>query len=79
MLELVTLTGTLVRLESLAMHHAEDLATTTQDPQTWLYHGAGDLTDRADLEAFILSVQDEPELGIGLNFAIVRQLPTEAV
>ncbi|MBC7806138.1 MAG: GNAT family N-acetyltransferase [Akkermansiaceae bacterium] len=72
MLESVTLTGSIVRLEPLAMSHADDLAATTQDPETWRYHGVGDLTQRADLEAFITSVQGETERGVGLNFAIVR-------
>lgn len=79
MLEPVTLIGTAIRLEPLAPRHADDLAATTQDPQTWQYHGVGDLTKRADLETFIESVQDEPIRGIGLNFAIVRQDTGHAV
>ncbi len=79
MLEPVTLSGTIIRLEPLAMHHADDLAATTCDPETWRYHGLGDLTLRPDLEAFIASVQDESERGVGLNFAIVRQDSGRAV
>ncbi len=72
MLQTVTLTGALVRLEPLAMHHADDLANTTGDPETWRYHGVGDLTTRTALDDFIASVQTEPARGVGLNFAIVR-------
>ena len=72
MLQTVTLSGSLVRLEPLTAHHADDLALTTNDPEKWRYHGVGDLTSRAALDAFIASVQDEPAQGIGLNFAIVR-------
>jgi len=71
MLNVVTLTGAIVRLEPLAAHHADALALTTADPETWRYHGVGDLTTRAALDAFIASVQDEPAQGLGLNFAIV--------
>lgn len=71
MLQPVTLSGALVRLEPLAAHHAVDLAKTTVDPETWRYHGIGDLSTRVALDAYIASVQDEPEAGTGLNFAIV--------
>jgi RimJ/RimL family protein N-acetyltransferase len=79
MLEPVTLSGDIIRLEPLAKRHADDLAATTHDPETWRYHGLGDLTRRVDLESFIESVQDEPERGVGLNFAIVRRDSGRAV
>ena len=78
-LEPVTLAGTGVRLEPLDLRHADDLAETTYDPETWRYHGVGDLTTRAALEAFIVSIQDEPARGIGLNFAIVSLASGRAV
>lgn len=73
MLEKVTLIGTKVRLEPLSLHHLDDLAATTQDPETWLYHGCGNLTARSALESYIASVQEEPERETGLPFVIVRQ------
>ncbi len=79
MLNPVILMGTHIRLEPLAMAHADDLARTTGDPATWLYHGIGDLTERADLEAYIASVQDEPSHGTGLNFAVVMNTADRAI
>ncbi|MBC8142930.1 MAG: GNAT family N-acetyltransferase [Armatimonadetes bacterium] len=79
MLQTVTLSGALVRLEPLSVHHADALAQTTGDPESWRYHGVGDLTERAALDAFIASVQDEPAQGVGLNFAIVPVATGRAV
>ena len=79
MLQTVTLSGALVRLEPLASRHADDLAATTGDPETWQYHGVGDLTTRAALDAYIASVQNEPAQGTGLNFAIISIATGRAV
>lgn len=78
-LQRVTLVGRHVRLEPLALHHFEDLATHSAVPEAWKFMSFANLEDAADLRRWLEHAVGEPERGEGLPFALVSQESGRAV
>jgi RimJ/RimL family protein N-acetyltransferase len=69
----VTLSGTHVRIEPLALSHAADLLACGGDPETWRYMPRPVLLTLDDSEAMIREAIDETEHGREVAFAILER------
>jgi N-acetyltransferase len=75
----VTLVGTIVRLEPLALEHAEDLLAAAQDPRIWRYMSSDPSASLEDMQAWIAAAWPNPERGAQLPFAIVERARGRAI
>ena len=78
-IEPITLTGNLVRLESLQMKHATDLHRAAQDPTIWTYMTTTPIRSLTEMEQFIVTAMQEQERGVSLPFAIIDLAQEHAV
>lgn len=74
----VTLEGNIVRLEPLAMHHADDLARVALDPDLWRWIPTA-VTTRDELDGYIAQALDERERGVALPFAVIDRASGAAI
>jgi N-acetyltransferase len=77
--EPVTLTGRLVRLEPLQISHAADLYEAALDETIWTYMPRLPVRLPADMEQIIVTAIQEREAGISLAFAIIDLARGKAV
>ncbi len=75
----ITLDGAHVRLEPLAMRHAEDLFAAAQDDRIWLYMPVPRPRTVADVERTIAAAHDDLAAGDQVPFAIVQPESGRAV
>ena len=74
----ITLVGTHVRLEPLALDHLDGLVRIGLDPELWRW-GLSALTTAADMRAYIETALDEQRRGVSLPFAVVDVAHDEVV
>jgi N-acetyltransferase len=68
--EPVTLTGSVVRLEPLTLEHAAPLARVGLDPELWRWIPTS-VTSEDEMRAYVQLALDEQKRGVSLPFAIV--------
>jgi RimJ/RimL family protein N-acetyltransferase len=66
----VTLTGTNVVLEPLAMEHAEELCALAQDPEIWRYTTFAPPTSQTAMQSFVEKALVALNTGVELPFVI---------
>jgi len=71
-IEPVTLSGSAVRVEPLALHHAADLLLTGQEPATWDYIPKNPCTSLDTMQRWIGSTLQEQAAGTCLPFTIIE-------
>lgn len=76
--EPVTLEGNFVRLEPLAMRHAESLALVSNEPEIWRYMPSTLLT-LPQIEQWIEATLQLQDTGTILPFAIVEKVTNRAI
>jgi RimJ/RimL family protein N-acetyltransferase len=76
--EPVTLEGSLVRLEPLALHHVDDLARVALDADLWRWV-PNQVATRDDLEDYVAKALEERERGTALPFAVVERASDRAI
>jgi Acetyltransferases, including N-acetylases of ribosomal proteins len=78
-LQPMTLEGRLVRLEPLIEWHLSDLLQAARDENIWKYMFYGDMTERAQMEAFINNAIRLREGGTDLPFAVIDNTSGRAI
>ena len=68
----ITLEGDIVRLEPLALRHVDDLARVAFDEDLWRWVPT-QVTNRAELEAYVAEALDEQARGVSLPFAVIEK------
>ena len=68
-----TLTGEIVRLEPLAMHHAADLFEASRDPRLWRWLPILQPLTREEWDDWMTAALERTESGLELAFATVSQ------
>ena len=71
-IEPLTLAGTHIRLEPLALAHVPALAKAGLHPELWRLQPAP-IAGVDDMQAYVVQALDDQQRGLGLPFAIVRQ------
>jgi RimJ/RimL family protein N-acetyltransferase len=74
----VTLVGTHVRLEPLALDHLDGLTRVGLDPELWRW-GLSVLTAAADMRAYVETALDERRRGVSLPFAVIDAARNEVI
>jgi N-acetyltransferase len=74
----ITLEGTIVRLEPLAMHHLEELARVGLDPDLWRWV-PNQVRTEEDLAAYIQTALEERERGVSMPFAVIERASGQAI
>lgn len=67
----VTLIGSLVRLEPLAVAHVADLTRIGCDEQIWRFMVYGDIKTEQDMHRWVLELLDGQSKGTDLPFAVI--------
>lgn len=68
-----TLSGTIVRLEPLEMHHADDLFEASRDARVWRWLPIVRPETRADWDEWMAAALERTAAGLELAFATVTQ------
>ena len=79
LIEPITLTGRVVRLEPLTEAHVPDLAAVGQDDSLWLYIPYPLVHSEADMRAWVRDLLSRQAQGTDLPFAVVHQATGRAV
>jgi len=71
-IELITLLGSVVRLEPLSEEHIPDLAIAGQDKNIWQYMLYGNVTTEAHMQTWVRDILSRQARGTDLPFAIIH-------
>lgn len=75
----VTLTGRIVRLEPLGLHHIPDLAVAGRDDDIWRYMPYPTMRTEADMRAWVQDMLDRQAAGNDLPFAVYHLAAGRAI
>ena len=75
----LTLTGTHVRLEPLALTHADDLFAVSRDPEIWKWLIAPPIQTLDEMRAWIEKAEKQTAAGTQIWFATIRRADNRAV
>jgi len=78
-LQPVTLEGRLVRLEPLIEWHLSDLFHAARDESIWKYMFYGKMSERVNMETFIVNAIRLREAGTDLPFAVIHKATGQAI
>lgn len=70
-LELITLTGQVIRLEPLSVRHVAELTTAAQDERIWRYLPYGVLDTEAKMHDFVQMLLAQQAHGTDVPFAVI--------